>query len=434
VGALALLVAVLILALGTGETRVPSQTLPDGTIVSIAKVSYGRTHSFTAGKLWERIAAQVLPETLKKRLGVRNRTYTFTNPTDSTVIFVQAVRSNGTFSAAPAMVSWFLTSGSSKDDVGNELMLQKLSESLLYSNVYVETFQVPLVSHLATQLQIDLTHNDYKSGLKSAATHFTLSNPAPRHGPGWIAPPLPQTNTAGDLTVEMLELSNRGGMAPNERLPLAGRVYPSIISRVRILRSGVPTAAWRVEGLTVMDEEGNAVGLFSSGASHSNVLEFGGGLSTREPRRFQFELARVAPFGPDETATLTNILVPTSADSKSYGQLASPITLEFQGFKLHVNRLNQMNDFQQIQLEYRITPPPRTLQHHIILKAVEGNGKETMLLDHNGGGSAGGNMGLGQSRPTVSGKYRVDLVFALTKSRMVEFLAKPEGAPIKNSK
>jgi hypothetical protein len=68
------------------------------------------------------------------------------------------------------------------------------------------------------------------------------------------------------------------------------------------------------------------------------------------------------------------------------------------------------------------------------VKAVEGNGNETVVLDHDGGESVGGSIGGGRSKPLTMGPYRVDLVFALTKSRTVEFLAKPEGPQIKNSK
>jgi hypothetical protein len=354
VGALALLAAMLVVTLSMSEAPIPSQRLPDGTVVSIAKVSYGRVHRFTAGNFWERFAARVLPARLRSRIGLRERLFAITNSTESTVIFVQSFRSNGTFSAAPAMHSWFSTSGMLRDDVGNELSLSGRYVSLLYSNVLVEAFPAPLVSHLATQLQIDLKHSDWNAGPKGS-THFTLPNPAPHSAPRWSAPPLPQTNAAGDLRVELLELSTRGGPASNQLSVLPADFMPRTSARIRLLQNGAPTESWRVEAVTVFDEESNAFGVYLASARSSNALEFGAGLSPREPRKFRFELARVPPFAPDETATVTNILVPTSPDSMSYGQLASPITMDFQGFKLQVTRLAQMNDFQQLSLEYRVS-------------------------------------------------------------------------------
>jgi hypothetical protein len=429
----AILAGALVFALVREDAPVQSQRLPDGTVISIPKVSYGKVHRYNPGTVWEGMAAKILPAGLRIRFGIRDRNVAITNATDTIVLFVQAYRSNGTFSGAPAMPTYFMSSAVMQDDIGNDLPARNMYASLARSNVLVEAFEIPLVSHTATELRLNLQHRDVKvPSAMPAETEFKFHNPAPRSIPRWRAQPLPLTNFAGDVAVELLELQTITNNTPHQErdsgIMLGQLTTLRTRARFRLLQNGAPTDRWEVGSLTVYDEDGNAFRPLPSYGRTPGTSEFEGGLSSWEARRFVFELARVPPFEVDEVATLTNVMQPGSTGTSVRN------TLNFQGYTLQINQLTHQDDFQQIRLHYQISPLPGGYLHHIILKAVRESGQETILVDHNGGGTSGGNVGIGQSRPRVSGNYRVDLVFALTKSRMVEFLAKPEGPQIKNSK
>jgi hypothetical protein len=427
VGALVLLVV--LVGMPRGES-VPSQPMPDGTVVTIAKVSYGRVHRYGAGKFWERIAARVLPDALAKRLGVgdlRVWTIAFTNATDSTVVFIQSYKSNG-FRPGPGAFGPFLSGIVVADDVGNDFRLSATANAFEGSNMFVEAYQVPLVSHAAQKfhLQLQQAHWDADSGTNRFA-EFTFNNPAPHSTPRWAAPPLPQTNTADDLSVELLELLTTQGETP---IPSAGRtgfrLFPSLNTRARFrfFQNGFPTDRWRAVRMTVFDEEGNSHRLYPVGPEPGATVEFEGGFSPSEARKFVFELGRTPPFEPNEIATATNVNVPSFHDS--YRSNLPQLTLDSGAYRLNVLGLMQSNDFEQMLLVYDIWPNPEDRAHYLILKAVEGSGKESVLLEHDGGMSVGGSGGIQHSRPLLTPPYRVDLVFALTKARHVEFLARPE--------
>src|SRR5262245_20120758 len=93
----AVFVALTLLVVFSGEDPVPTQRLADGTVVSIAKVSYGKTHRLVVGNLWQRAAVAVLPESMLRRFKLRSHLLTYTNATDTTVGFVQFHRPNPGF-------------------------------------------------------------------------------------------------------------------------------------------------------------------------------------------------------------------------------------------------------------------------------------------------------------------------------------------------
>src|SRR5580704_128474 len=132
-------------ALNTPNRGLPvGQQLPDGTFVTIRKVSYGRVLKYPVGNFWHRIAVQLLPLSIAEKLGfhidvVRNATAT-------TFIVVENIRTNGTLSAAPAMPFNFLDTIVLTDDAGNSFNLSSSIGRAISSNDVMEVFVVPLVS------------------------------------------------------------------------------------------------------------------------------------------------------------------------------------------------------------------------------------------------------------------------------------------------
>jgi hypothetical protein len=288
----------------------------------------------------------------------------------------------------------------------------------------VEVFQVPLVSHAATKMNLRLWQNDWKSRM-NATTEFTIFNPAPRRRPHGDASPFPLTNTVGDLTVSLLDLARLSSPGADVLPAGQNRFKYQTRAHFQILQKGIPTAKWGVAGATVLDEEGNAYApSVISSPQLSNTLSVFGRFSAKEPRIFRFEVVKPSAADAEESATLTNVALNFGLAS---GMSPSPLVLQLHGFKLEMKQLSQNNNFEQVNLWYEITPRPLGFQHHVLLKGRDANGKEVIVLDHNGGDSAGANMGMGRSYSFSIEPRAVDVVFTLAKSQFVEFLARPEA-------
>src|SRR5690348_12234433 len=122
-------VAITTVIVSSGSDRLPaSQTLPDGTVVSIAQVSYGKVHRFVPGNAWQRFAAKILPEKLVRRLRIPTMPFVVTNAADTAVIFVQSDRSgvtnSGPGSPQPYIPTGYRSALHLTDDAGNDYIFE----------------------------------------------------------------------------------------------------------------------------------------------------------------------------------------------------------------------------------------------------------------------------------------------------------------------
>lgn len=175
-----------------------SRRLPDGTIVSIVEVNYGKVHRYVPGNLLQKLAGRLLPEKFSHHLDAYP--LIFTNTSDSIGVFVECFKTNGTFSAFPAMAFNISTQMRGSDAAGNGFLLYQVLEGGS-SNRYIAGFRSQSLPY-SEKLILHFRLSTYSSGGHSYETEFIVPNPAPHSPQSQSAPALPVTNRTGILDLE----------------------------------------------------------------------------------------------------------------------------------------------------------------------------------------------------------------------------------------
>jgi hypothetical protein len=424
IGMICFLVAALLGGLIWGNARrptYPSQTLPDGSVVRITDVFYGRSYRVPEVKLWRELAVKFLPDALNRKLGVRTRQ--ITNATDTVFIVIETYRTNGTLSAFPrAMATSFSTRLKLSDDIGNIFeRVDGRMQSLRGTNTLVEVFTAPLVSQAATQLTLELTQADHSSGWGPAATirtlNFAILNPKSKRAPQSKPGPLPMTNQIENLTVVLSSVPAyiSGSLGSPYGWP-APKSFPGL----SILENGRPSTAWSVIGPYVLDDAGNSFG-------------GPGQLSAAEPRKIRFTLNRNTPTSSNDVVVLRNLPFPVRPNDAA--ELPLPrrsqqvtVTTNYGGSVITIN-------YGWGGIDYSVNPTPQNQSRRLTVDYIFSDRSRASSLTHFGSSEfAGANMsfGPGGSRELNSKPVEFfDVKFEFTTNLMVDFIAYP-GSSVTN--
>ena len=420
-----------------------SVQLPDGTVVRLAGVTYGRVYRYVAEDGWRRVAGRILPEIYSRKLGIH--VGSVTNATPTVFVCLEAVKTNGYYRFQPYPDAHGLlvhsphgmtrepSVGASVelyDDTGNAFSLVEspfIAVGLPHKLAAI--FTLPLTSAKATRLELHV--NQYHYSLKTNyASTFSTRNPAPQFKPGWPARPLPQTNSVDDLSFELLSLDPGGPHTFRTGWLLEGHTSTGTIARFRILQNGRPSTAWEVSGVTVSDERGNTFKPHSLEHLGPNAISFDGAFSPREARRFRFELSRVPPFGSNEMAAT----LPVNPTNHAQFVVLSGYVLRVFGGEEPPGKYRRFysasinappgTDFHS---QFIGTPPPPGFHFQYFLTAADPAGNQIMLLDR--GGEIWPDMEENSfNMPPDIPSERLSVTFAITKSRFVEFIATPSAS------
>jgi hypothetical protein len=412
-----------------------SHRLPDGTVVTVRQVSYGRVYRDVPTNGWKRLAGRILPEKYSAKLGIK--VFPFTNATESTIIFLDTVGTNlngvpGFWGYTPfpnatnmhsmydvLSLELFGASIQLEDDAGNGFLLSKEQGSTRMGAPFRQFFRVPLASHAANFFTLTVNQYDAVTHTNFSST-FVVRNPAPHRKTQWTAQPFPLTNRVDDLTVELLAIEPG---SPHEFVLYGrlGRINHGTRARLRVLQDGVPTSAWRVTGVTVADEEGSVFVPRALDFPDAGTIGFDGGLSPREIRKFRFELNRAPPFRKDEKSAWATISI-ASLPAFDYGQ--SSLGLDNGEYKLQIRRMyrEKIDGAYELWFNYDLSPqPPADVTAQIFVQAVDQDGREVTFVRS----GAPVDLRIGFKIPASVKSDTVKITFALTKPRYVEFLARP---------
>lgn len=360
------------------------RVLPDGTVVTLARVTYAKELRLTVGSGWKKVVGRLLPDRVSRKFGIKTVIQSVAG--SNTLFFVLETQRSNTFSAFPrAMPFTFGTSITLSDDVGNHFVIPPPMQFKQSTNTLTEVFAVPIVSHLATQLTARVEQQDYAPPSKQLV-EFTFPNPAPHRMARWNPGPLPATNHLGDLTVV---LSAFAWASP----------------RVQVYKNGVRADEWVASIYSVEDEDGNVLRLNSSAGTR---------LSSLEPRKFRFELRRTFPSGPKDLLSLTNIAMDHAASG------LSPLIATFRSHRIKISTLNRG------QVTYEIEPPLQDEVHDFEFWFVDEEGQRQTVWKHPVAGS-GLNIGFGPGVPTNIDSVNLTFTFRSFTNRYVDFIARPDG-------
>src|SRR5438874_2118564 len=127
---------------------------------------------------------------MSKRFGVLTQRVTHSGNTIFVVIETSCTNHTVSVSGFPGTLASMFKGVLMSDEIGDEFPLSLTAQIGKSSNVVVEVFAAPLVSHAATQLNLRVWQFEHL-GMSNAVCAFVLHNPASRAGSGWNPPPLP---------------------------------------------------------------------------------------------------------------------------------------------------------------------------------------------------------------------------------------------------
>ncbi len=393
-------VAVLIWVLSGGpQTLPPGKQFADGSTITIRKITYGMSIRYPMGNFWQRAAVQMLPSKLSKRFGLKMAAYT--NAHNSVFVVVENHLTNGTFSAGMAMPFNFGNTVVANDDAGNGYQLWPAVQLFRASNDVVEIYVAPMVSHLATNLHVEVTQVRWFPPFTNYTADFDVANPAPRVAPKWTAARLPITNQIDDLTLIIEGIDP----APMSWQTMGGvtRSIPKSRPVIRVLEHGESSRNWSLAGFTTEDQEGN-------------VAVDSGQFSPREPRKFVFQLLHVFPAEPGDSVSFRDVPIGEHANARA------PLQADFRGHNIRIS------SYSPGKLTYQILPALENFAGRFTISYADDTGATITALKDHPAGASGGNMGFSYRAANQIKSADITFTFARTTNRVVEFLAYPEPA------
>ena len=417
-----LCVAIIFLVLAAGvwlriATEEPhSVTSATGAVVTLEKVTYGKEHRFVHGSLWQRLRAG-LPEKWFGKSGAVMLTHRTTND---------------------CAIAWLVWKGAS---VTNVAMLPYFS-SYIVVNDRDESLQITRMAALhrigkevldARELVLPrqgkivrLRLYDYDTNSHRAPVgELKVPNPSHKNSPTWKPEPVPIRRTNGnveftliELTVDMVVRTNRGFLTAQNRLTF------------QIAENGQRTTNWQLRGISASDALGNRNTYGVASYPYLKGTESWAGhllLWPDEPAwKLHLEFARRGGSAPDELWLAQGIPVPGrgSFQPKTFRTNLQDVLLFVRGISdargLLPDGQKSVSAASNV-LVFGWSPVSPSVRFSL-LEVTDDRGQKLKWGDY-----VQGERGtVGCALNIASNVQSVNALFHVCRSRVVEFLAKPE--------
>jgi hypothetical protein len=256
-------VVALVAVLGVGvwllSREPPSQArrLPDGALLELKQVTYGKRHRFREQRLWQQLFAPLLPPAFQGKEVMRMGT-----PREDALVcwFLQGNQPQPWYLVRPVVAidehGCRIGSGFEGGFGGFHGRMQ----------VPYRTAGLELFPRRARRFSLEI----YERDAQKPVAEFTVTNPTPGPHPIWQPEPLPIEKRRGSLMITLMTLTT--GVTRQElrrSLPaippddLRAVLHPSMRGRswshasFQIRENGAPTDRWQIAEVTVSDATGN---------------------------------------------------------------------------------------------------------------------------------------------------------------------------------
>jgi hypothetical protein len=415
--------------------------LPDGTVLHLEAVTVGPQHRLVRGRYWQRFLAPLLPPAVRGRSGATVCTYLGSSP--GAVIFWT------TWETSSRFTDWSRAVAFDEHGSQTEVTARAFQESVPPRGEKVRGWVLPAFPRRGARLGLRL----YVHGYHYPVAEFAVPNPVRGPYPAWTPSPLPITRQQDALAFTLTELAT-GREAPRRLWAWWGDRFWTHAA-FRIQENGRPTDRWEPVGITLADATGNVLytrnlqvpvplGRYrQDGATHLRVL---GNLPPDEAAwKLRAEFVPTRGFAPAELWTMHDIAVP-----KGDGETRSAAMASWYGQQLHlVVRAWVRPWFRgKLYLDTQLAPLVDGMRVGLV-RATDDRGRACLRLPPGWLDflpspaeaprpqleivspfrsylqaeywSAGANYEL---TPPADAK-RLNLTFAVVKSRFVDFLARP---------
>jgi|GEM_PF-6736050 len=323
------LAAALVLSLLRAPRRPGPQLLPDGTVVRLAKISYGKTHRIATGNFIQRAFGPALPDAAARLIGAK--IHSVKSPADRLVVFFVCSRPSMTFLNV-------------SDDDGDEIIAKGpvyQFNSFLGQSNFVRAFEIPLAPSLGRRLHLRLQDDYYHD---TVLAQFDVPNPVPPKPSPAPCLALPISRNLGPVDFTLTSFAStihpgRGGWVGS---------HPNWTS----IHYEIPSS-WQVVDLSIGDSSGDFYHPPAGDDISPSERDFLGVLSPDRAWDLHFLLLRLTNFSPNEVWTSPEF---TRPGTNALG--ASLLSAQLMGFNLSVHHVNLNN------LTIDISPNPNLTGFH----------------------------------------------------------------------
>jgi hypothetical protein len=398
--------------------------LPDGSILKLEAVSYGRQHHFVSGPWWRRLLVRLLPPSLR---GLVSQATPVDRAIDSNTLIFWISRDGPT--RAPVSFSRAVVF----DERGRELDVSVPTDPHWESGE-VRDWLIPVFPRRAHRIGLRIFQR-VGPGPSAPVAEFVVANPAPGRYPTWRPEPVPITRRDGDLAVTLTQIIT--GLKENGpvRPPWSRGEGIWTCATACLSQNDRPTGEWQVIWMSLSDATGNVnepIGFDRSPVVGERHGIFLGSLWPDESAwKVRVECTRTARFAPSDLWTVRGLAVARNGAMTESNATAARhgVTLRLVG--MFGGRTHPKGDqfFQQTDLthvEVEAVSPPDALRigkgfQLSLPRATDDRGRPVLRSQVWITSSGQYNFEL----EPAAGAKTVNLTFAVAKSRFIQFIARP---------
>jgi hypothetical protein len=375
-----------------------TKTLPDGSVLTLRRITKGTKHRYVSGNLLQRNVGRALPERWAKKLGAQVVGYNSSN--DTHFLWLERVGSSNLLRGA-AFASGF--SLRITTDAGFDRIYSP-EAGLVTPASEVRGFQFEAVPTDSRRIQVTAGRNPFD---RSTCVTLDVPNPNFIARRRWPVQPCP-------VSVEQDAVSLRlEGFTTRAEEPIGAKGLAWTELSFVIGDRAVSTNNWFARSVRIFNEAGTefAFVLPPDATVSRTKVSFLGGLSSAEPYKLRFELRRTS-YGPDDQRVFVAVPVP-----KVNGPTSEPLRAQLQGFTL-VSTVSQGGG-----VTARIEPPTSDWRLDPV-RVVDDLGRWLLVR-----GSSSNDGRFSGTVALETNSVTVDLTFGLTRLRTLELIARPSLGP-----
>ncbi|HEU0009086.1 MAG TPA: hypothetical protein VFT34_04635 [Verrucomicrobiae bacterium] len=392
-------VCVAIFVLTDGGPSESTQTLADGSVLTLRRITKGTKHRYVSGNLLQRTASRALPESWAKKLGAQVVTYNSSNVTH--VIWMERLASSNSLRSYGFQTTFgpYIT-----NDAGFDRSYRATAQ-LYAAGRDIQGF---LLDACPTDSRIIPITIRQQSFARLPNVSFNMSNPDFVARRRWQARPCPISVDQDQVSLCVERFTTR---THDPTTPTAG---PWTELSFMIRDRAVPTNNWFARSVRLFNEAGSEFlpPLLPTEASLARTnASFPFGLSSAEPYKLSFELRRTS-YGPEDQHVFVAVPVPAAN-----GPTSQPQRAKLQGFTL-VLALTPGGG-----ISARIEPPTSAWRLDPV-RVVDDHGRWLQVR-----GSSSNDGRFSGAVALKADSATVDLTFGLTRLRTLEVIAQPSLGP-----
>jgi hypothetical protein len=378
--------------------RLPQKIiLPDGTKLTLASVTYGKVHVFSA------------PKIARKRI---------TTATDTLCVWVReefAGKIHGNFTV-------FILDKSGAYCAGTATV-QRLPAG---TGADIACFRLATFPRRDGKLRLQIELNNSQDETPVAKNEFVVAFPAQKPSAKWLPQSLPDTQEGNDFTVTLTKLVYGVSYTQPKNPSPADPTNQAVLAAFRIEQNGVIATNWQ----PVRIESWDATGNHSTSGTHKiqrdgdeTAMIYKWGLPPDEPAwKLRAEFVRTSGFDPDELWPVAGIPVVTNANPQLPDDPANAFSQTRLGNSTLLVYPAQRLANGQISVHVSVEPAPPAPEnlYFTLVEVTDENGKKVKSPSRSWGGI---NFHFNFN---ANAAQTINATFALQGDHFAEFNVKPE--------